>query len=159
MEPNQNNQDVEPVSNSDIVFRDKPKMNKGVIVGMVCLALLAVGGISFGVWAMLDGDQQKERLNSKISDLESEIVQKDDKISELEEKNSSSSTQQQEYSDEEQRGFTIIEIGDCIMDSGTVEGGVKGNEILKCQAITSDGEGIFAWDSDSEQLRFIPKSN
>ena len=48
MEPNQNNQNVEPVSNSDIVFRDKPKKNRGVIAGMVCLALLAVGGISFG---------------------------------------------------------------------------------------------------------------
>ncbi len=144
----------------DLVFRDTSKKSKGMIIGMVVLALLATGGIGFGVWAMMDGNSQKEQLNGKISDLESEIVQKNDKISELESKNSSSSVQQQqEYLDEGQGEFTIIEIGDCIMDSGTVEDGVKNNEILKCRATTSNGEGIFTWDSDSNRLRFVLESN
>ena len=144
----------------DLVFRDTSKKSKGMIIGMVVLALLATGGIGFGVWAMMDGNSQKEQLNGKISDLESEIVQKNDKISELGSKNSSSSVQQQqEYLDEGQGEFTIIEIGDCIMDSGTVEDGVKNNEILKCRATTSNGEGIFTWDSDSNRLRFVLESN
>ena len=79
MEPNQNNQNVEPVSNSDIVFRDKPKINKGVIVGMVCLVLLAVGGIGFGVWAMMDGNAQKEQLNSQIDTLKQQNSELQDK--------------------------------------------------------------------------------
>ena len=144
----------------DLVFRDTSKKSKGMIIGMVVLALLATGGIGFGVWTMMDGNSQKEQLNGKISDLESEIVQKNDKISELGSKNSSSSVQQQqEYLDEGQGEFTIIEIGDCIMDSGTVEDGVKNNEILKCRATTSNGEGIFTWDSDSNRLRFVLESN
>lgn len=159
MNPNQTiNVDQRP--GSDIVFRDKPSKSKGMIAGMVVLALLAVGGIGFGVWAMMDGNSQKEQLNGKISDLESEIVQKNDKISELESKSSSSSVQQQqEYLDEGQGEFTIIEIGDCIMDSGTVEDGAKNNEILKCRATTSNGEGIFTWDSDSNRLRFVLESD
>lgn len=161
MEPNQINQSaVDSRPGGDLVFRDTSKKSKGMAIGMILLALLAVGGIGFGVWTMMDGNSQKEQLNGKISDLESEIVQKNDKISELETKNSSSSVQQQqEYLDEGQGEFTIIEIGDCIMDSGTVEDGVKSNEILKCRATTSSGEGIFAWDSDSNRLRFVLESD
>ena len=69
MGPNQDNQNAEPVSGSDIVFRNEPKSNKGMIAGMVCLALLAIGGISFGVWAMMDGNAKVEQLNSRIDSL------------------------------------------------------------------------------------------
>ncbi len=56
-------------SKSDIVFNDKPKKNSSMILGMVLLAILAIGGIGFGVWAMLDGNAQKENLNNQISSL------------------------------------------------------------------------------------------
>ena len=81
MEPNQNNQNVEPVSNSDVVFRDKPKINKGVIVGMVCLALLAVGGISFGVWAMMDGNAKVTKKNEQIAELNSKLTEEKQSVS------------------------------------------------------------------------------
>lgn len=161
MEPNQNNQNVEPVSNSDIVFRDKPKMNKGVIVGMVCLVLLAVGGISFGVWAMMDGNSYKESLNEKINSLENEIQSKDDRIAELEKDEDNNSVGQQEQGnlDNNQR-FTVLDIGDCVMDSAIVENNTEvGNNVLKCQAVTSNGEGIFVWSSSSNKLEFILKED
>ena len=52
----------------DIVFADKPKSN-GMLLGMILLGILAVGGIGFGVWTMMDGNSQKEQLNSQISAL------------------------------------------------------------------------------------------
>lgn len=58
-----------PSIKDDVVFTNKPKKNKGMILGMVLFGLLAVGGIGFGVWTMMDGNAQKEALNSQISAL------------------------------------------------------------------------------------------
>ena len=61
MEPNQgtnNRPDVVANARDDIVFTNKPMANKGVIVALVCAVILAVGGIGFGVWAMIDGNQK-----------------------------------------------------------------------------------------------------
>ena len=63
------------------------KKGKGMVLGMICLGLLAVGGIGFGVWAMLDGNSQKESLNSQISDLKqqnNELLDQMNKASESE---------------------------------------------------------------------------
>ena len=81
MEPNQNSQNVEPISNNDIVFRDKPKRNKGVIAGMVCLALLAIGGISFGVWAMMDGNARIEKKDEQIAELNNKLTEEAQPVS------------------------------------------------------------------------------
>ena len=68
MEPNQTiSADQRPGSN--IVFRDKSSKGKGMIIGMVVLALLAVGGIGFGVWEMMDKNQEVANLNAKILEL------------------------------------------------------------------------------------------
>ena len=53
----------------NVVFQDKPKKNLGMILGMVLLVILAVGGIVFGVWEMMDGNAQKEELNKQIDVL------------------------------------------------------------------------------------------
>lgn len=62
----------------DVVFADKPKSN-GMLLGMILLGILAVGGIGFGVWTMMDGNSQKEQLNSQISALkqQNEELQKE----------------------------------------------------------------------------------
>ena len=71
MEPNRNNNvsDSSTSGSDDVVFSNKPKPSKGMIVALVCAIALAVGGIGFGVWAMMDGSIQKEQLNSQISTL------------------------------------------------------------------------------------------
>lgn len=58
----------------DIVFRDKPRKNKGMITGLIILAMLATGGIAFGVWAYLDGNQKTANLNNQISDLQNQLA-------------------------------------------------------------------------------------
>ena len=57
----------------DVVFKDKPKKNKGMIIGMIILAFLAAGGVGFGVWAFLSGNQKEAKLNEQISDLQSQL--------------------------------------------------------------------------------------
>lgn len=58
----------------DVVFKDKPKKNKGMIIGMIILAFLAAGGIGFGVWAYLSGNQKISDLNNQISDLQNQLA-------------------------------------------------------------------------------------
>ena len=45
----------------------EPKKNgKGMLIGMVLFALLAAGGIGFGVWTMMDGNNQVADANKKV---------------------------------------------------------------------------------------------
>ena len=65
--------EVKPVADEapkeDIVFSNKPKKKTGMILGMILFAILAIGGVGFGVWAMMDGNTQKEALNKQIDNL------------------------------------------------------------------------------------------
>ena len=70
MQPNNINTEMPttPMNPGDnLVFRDKPKKNTGMIVGMVILAILAAGGIGFGVWAYLSRKQKNTRDTTKIN--------------------------------------------------------------------------------------------
>lgn len=42
----------------------------GWILAIVLLLIIAAGGVGFGVWAYMDGNTQKDQLNSQISDLQ-----------------------------------------------------------------------------------------
>ena len=82
MQPNANNNVMDntpqttPMNpDNGVVFKDKPKKNKGMIVGIVILALLAAGGIGFGVWAYLSGNQKEAKLNEQISDLQTQLAE------------------------------------------------------------------------------------
>ncbi len=61
-----------PVMPKDSILQDSgtKKGGKGAIIGMVIFAILALGGIGFGVWVWMDGNTQKDALNSQISALE-----------------------------------------------------------------------------------------
>ena len=60
-------------SNNDVVFRDRPKKKTGMIIGMICLALLAIGGIGFGVWAYLSGNQKEADVKGRITEYEKQL--------------------------------------------------------------------------------------
>ena len=53
---------------------------KGMIIGMVCMAILAVGGIGFGVYGMLQSSQK----DNQISDLKVQIKGSDGTITTIE---------------------------------------------------------------------------
>ena len=78
MDPNQNAGAVAPQSvptaPENIMAQgvSAKKSNKGMIFGMVFLAILAIGGIGFGVWAYMDGNAQKDSLNLQVADLKTQ---------------------------------------------------------------------------------------
>lgn len=147
--------------NGGSVVEGKGGKKTGWILAVVFLLIVAAGGVGFGVWAMMDGNSYKESLNEKINSLENEIQSKDDRIAELEKDEDNNSVGQQEQGnlDNNQR-FTVLDIGDCVMDSAIVENNTEvGNNVLKCQAVTSNGEGIFVWSSSSNKLEFILKED
>lgn len=66
-------------SSEDIVFRSQPEgsKSKGMLIGMICLAILAIGGIGFGAWAMMDGNDRVAKKDEQISDLNSQLAEKE----------------------------------------------------------------------------------
>lgn len=58
------------------------KSGKGMIYGMIIFMILAIGGIGFGVWAMMDGNMQKANLEKQISDLRAQNNQLQEQIAE-----------------------------------------------------------------------------
>ena len=45
------------------------KKNNGMLLGLILCLLLAAGGVGFGVWAMMDGNSQKDALNNQMNTL------------------------------------------------------------------------------------------
>ena len=136
MQPNNINTEMPttPINpGDDLVFRDKPKKNTGMIVGMVVLAILAAGGIGFGVWAYLSGNQKNTELNNKISDLNSQISTLNDELS-----NATSVP-------------GGLEIGECTYTAATEENGAS----LKCVATLNEETGTLTYDSTSNILQFV----
>lgn len=55
--------------NGPSVVDGKGSKKTGWILAVVLLLIVAIGGVGFGVWAMMDGNAQKDALNSQISTL------------------------------------------------------------------------------------------
>lgn len=70
-------------SGGGVVFQDKPKSGRAMLYGMIVLAILAIGGIGFGVWAMMDGNAQKDQLNSQVASLKQQNASLQKQIDEL----------------------------------------------------------------------------
>ncbi len=73
-----------PVASENIMAQgvsEKKKGGKGMLYGMILLAVLAIGGIGFGVWAYMDGDTQKNSLNEQIASLKKQNNDLMDQIS------------------------------------------------------------------------------
>lgn len=66
--------------NGGSVVGGKGSGKTGWILGLVLLAIIAVGGIGFGVWAYMDGSAQRDALNEQINDLKNKLNNSDDTI-------------------------------------------------------------------------------
>lgn len=63
-------------SGADDSIQDKPKKKShAMAIGMVFLAILAIGGIGFGVWAWTSGETQNKRYEEDIANLRSQLVE------------------------------------------------------------------------------------
>jgi hypothetical protein len=66
------NEDTAIHHDSNDIFvsaQSKPKNSSSVIIGMICLAIIAACEIGFGVWAMLNGNQKVAKLNGQTAEL------------------------------------------------------------------------------------------
>ena len=85
MEPNQTIENTPasaptPVLDNNMMAAGGKKKSNGMLYGMILLAILAIGGIGFGVWAMMDGNSQKEQLNEQISALRKQNSELQEKV-------------------------------------------------------------------------------
>ena len=86
------------------------KKSNGMLYGMILCAVLAIGGIGFGVWAMVDGSQQRGVLDKQIGDLKKQNSELSEQLSSaMEESNSKKTCSGTYYGElkEEQGGATF----------------------------------------------------
>lgn len=74
MEPNQAGQGPSVVNNiaanpAPQSFPPSPKNNSGLKIGLVLMTLIALCGIGFGVYTMMDSNKKTEQLNNQIEAL------------------------------------------------------------------------------------------
>lgn len=60
---------MESNPNTSPMGMTQKKSGKGMLYGMIIFAILAIGGISFGVWAMMDGNSKVANLEKQVTDL------------------------------------------------------------------------------------------
>ena len=149
------------------------KNNKGMILGMILLAIIAVAGIAFGVWTMLDSNTQKDQLNSQITALKAQNNSLQDQITELQQQIESYDNVYEIYPPEwgeaeavienglftiktkdgetytELDDYTITEIVSC--DSGTVEAPLP----MTCIVNTPDGEAKIIYNYDEQSIEYV----
>ena len=141
-----------PTPEPNMMAAGNPKKSgKGMVYGMIILAILAIAGIGFGVWTMLDSNTQKEQLNSQITTLKAQNNELLDKISdstedetiEIEtEDNSANPVLVSKNSEEE---FTIRFQSSTFAEtagSNVIDIAVKNGEITECQLGKKNSDGV-----------------
>ncbi|MDO4747107.1 MAG: hypothetical protein Q4A70_02075 [Candidatus Saccharibacteria bacterium] len=120
-------------------MNEKKKTGNGMLIGMILCALIALGGVGFGVWAMMDGNTQKEQLNSQISALKSQI-------NELMQQNADLQVQvddQKEQTTDNENEDQVDDVIDDVSSTWPVTASLVGNEI---HFTNSDG-GVVVKDN------------
>ena len=160
--------------NGSSVVEGKGGKKTGWILGLVVLAIIAAGGVGFGVWAWMDGNTQKDALNEQISDLKKQNNELLNQITELQ-------NSIEEYENSEDGEVVLVEwdtakaeIVDGVFSIKSEDGeiiaqdnSVEVTEIISCDSGTSaapsplicnvttvDGQGKFVYSYDDGTLSF-----
>ena len=70
------------ISSNEKLAKEK-KSGKGMLIGMILLGLVAVCGVGFGVWAMMDGWSQKDTLSAQVDSLKAQNSEFLEQLSEV----------------------------------------------------------------------------
>ena len=111
---------------------EKKKGGNGMLYGMILCAILAVGGIGFGVWAMMDGNSQVAKKDEQISTLKKHNSELQEQLS--------NNTVENDLSDDSARTCSGTYYGEA---SGTLSNGLSYD--LKYTYILND-DGTFSAD-------------
>ncbi|MBR2709551.1 hypothetical protein IKE72_00525 [Candidatus Saccharibacteria bacterium] len=97
-------------------FEDKPKKKShAMVITLILLAILAVGGTGFGIWAWTNGDAQNKKNEDEIITLRTELKNTQealDKIAAEKEENIEIKKEEEKKEDENIKEADYIYIGD-----------------------------------------------
>ena len=144
----------------------------GLIAVTVICAVLAVGGIGFGVYEFMNSNQK----NQQISDLKVDIEKKDSKIAELENTVSSfqtitevttttpETTETEPTTTETAAGTAAVLLGNVLDDNGTrvaykIGDCTADGPSVKCPVIVDGKEGLVSHNSNDSILRLVIPKN
>lgn len=153
------------------------KNNKGMILGMVFLAILAIAGIGFGVWTMLDSNTQKDQLNSQITALKAQNSELLDKLAdseaEIEAETEIEDTEEQKtislwpatMGEIGYKFYVINDLGEVITSDSSMEikdvvscdipVGPQTIKEIQCGVVTrEDKEGVYFYNGETGILKF-----
>lgn len=169
MEPGQNTTPAQapaPEQNMMAQGVNAQKKGKGMLYGMVLLGVLAVGGIGFGVWTMMDGKAQKETLSSQVSTLKTQNEELTNKVAELEgiiqeyeNKEKSGTGETAAWSSEnveivdgaffvkDNKGEIVAQSEVAVITEVVSCEYLEESTALKCTVTTADGEGWFQYNT------------
>ena len=85
------------------------KNSKGMVLGMIMLGILAVGGIAFGVWEMMDGNSQVAKKDEQIAALKAQIDSLEEQIEVLSEKSNTDNSSNDDMGTVEQDRFIDVD--------------------------------------------------
>ena len=92
---------------------------KGMLYGMIIFMVLAIGGIGFGIWAMMDGNSKVANLDKQVLDLKKQNAELLEKVANME------GTKQEDENEEEGNSesdgyFVLDELGIKIKKTDTL---------------------------------------
>lgn len=157
MESNQSKETKIESSQQDAEVTPVKKSSKGMLIGMITCAILAAGGVGFGVYEL----EEAAKFSQQISNLKAEVENRDATIAELQivaetserelEKKASEETVTitlgAKFDENETR--TVYKIADCSADGPSV----------KCHVIANNEDALISWNSTDSVLRVTLPNN
>lgn len=147
------------------------KKNQGIMLAVVLCLILAVGGVGFGIWAMLDGNERAKSQEAQIASLKSQNEELEEQITKLnagvedndDEKEQKPAEAKNWGSPSVQDGiFYVLDADGNVIAQSDATGPVVNellacessddNTILTCTVSTSEGEGQFMYDVYGDSL-------
>lgn len=159
---------------SSVTSPEKQQKPKALIITTVVCAALAVAGIAFGIYMLLDSNQKANQistLKNDITEKEATIAKLEDDFSILEAK-TSTTTETDDTTETDTNGESsaialvselddtdsnkVYKIGECTADSGTA---ASAHFSLKCHVTIAGKDALISYhDGDNNILRLsLPK--
>lgn len=141
----------------------KKKKNQWSIIALIICVLLAIGGIGFGIYTVVDSNNKVNELNKKVNSLQEENNTLKEQINsqsagnggQIEVRNwSSTEIQNGVFSVLDDSGNVIVQSdanGPNVTEIYSCESSSE-DTILTCMVNTSDGEGWFLYDVYGDSL-------
>ena len=160
-----------------ITSPSKPSKPKALIATTVICAILAVAGIGFGVYGMLDANQKSQQTsdlktdiankNTTITELESTISDlkaKSEKIETVEIAESATTPTNPEPTVREEDNTIAVVLGDKLAENETrtvfkIGECTADGPSVKCPITTAKGDALISYNSNDSFLRFTLPNN